>query len=100
MSFLNTAAKILEVAGQAAVAYTRHTEVQQLLSIDRETAKSLITQMVHTSQPAGIDQWERDFLNIASASLVDPAQRRRAMELYAWMKIEEYVRFEGFRGFA
>ncbi|MCW5631870.1 MAG: hypothetical protein KIT17_00905 [Rubrivivax sp.] len=99
MGLMNTLLDGLKVAGDLAVAYTRHAEVAQLLSYDRQTGMDLVAQMVQ-SQPAQVlDQWESNFLDVASTSIADPAQRRRAMELYAWLKMAEAHRYGEFRGF-
>lgn len=99
MSFMDTVLNGLQRAGEFAVAYTRHVEVAQLLSYDRQTGMSLVTQLVQTQHPQVLDQWEAEFLEIATTSIVDPAQRRRAMELYAWLKIVEIQRYGQLRGF-
>ncbi|MBI5721425.1 MAG: hypothetical protein HZC37_27460 [Burkholderiales bacterium] len=99
MSLVDTLLVGLRTAGELAVAYSRHADVAQLLSYDRQTGMNLIAQLVQ-SQPAQVlDQWENDFLEIASTSIMDPAQRRRAMELYAWLKMAESHRYGQFRGF-
>lgn len=99
MSLMDRFLDGLKTAGELAVAYTRHAELAQLLSYDRQTGMNLVAHLVQ-SQPAPVlDQWERDFLDIATTSIVDPAQRRRAMELYAWLKMAESHRYGQFRGF-
>lgn len=97
--FWETASKWGTAAFKVAEAVTRHNELVQLLSCDRESAMNLVAQMAATSPPQMFDEQEESFLQLASTSIVDPAQRRRALELYAWMKYCEAHRHGQFRGF-
>ena len=91
--------EVLKTVGDLAVTFTRHQELVQLLSADRESGKNHIERIVQFMSPQELDQYEADFLEYATTTIVDPQHRRRAMELYAWLKIQELGHYREFRGF-
>jgi hypothetical protein len=93
------AGDVLTTAGKAAVMYTRHTEIVQVLSADLVTGTNHMERMVKAMSGEELKDFERQFLEIATTTVVNPAQRRRAMELYAWLKMAELGHYGEFRGF-
>ena len=101
MSFMQQLGKALEVGLNVAVAYQRQQEFSQLLSLDRKSAMDHMEWVTRSYATQQLDQFEADFLNYAtSIALSTPQARRRAMELYAWLKICELAHYQEFRGFA
>jgi hypothetical protein len=97
--FFDGAKKLGKVLVEGAVRLTRHQEITQLLILDRATGKNHISRMVQAMSEAELDDYERQFLEIATTTVVNPDHRRRAMELYAWLKISELAHYQEFRGF-
>jgi hypothetical protein len=91
--------EVMRTMGDAAVLYTRHKELVQLLSADRASGMNYIERTVQHLSPQELDQFESDFLDMSTTTVTDPAHRRRAMELYAWMKMAESHQYGKFRGF-
>jgi hypothetical protein len=73
-------------------------EFMSLLNLNRSAAMNQISAVVRSSSPAGLRQYEIGYLNY-SLNVFDPDQKIRATELYAWLKICEYIKVGEFRGF-
>ena len=92
--------KIIDTALETGIVLLSVHQFQKLIKLDREIAKQQITSLVQSSSTDELDRFEVNFLNY-SHSLFDAAQKTRAMELYAWLKLVEFVHYGNqFRGFA
>jgi hypothetical protein len=80
------------------VAVLGMVQFQTFLKLDRNLAMQDLTTRVQTLSAAQLDEFEASFLK-SSLAVIDPAQRIRSMELYAWLKIQETLAYERFRGF-
>lgn len=77
--------ELFRTLGDIADGVNTARRMTQLLTADRESAKAEISRFVRSETPAALDRFEDAFLTFTT-HLFDPAQRRRAMELYAWLK--------------
>lgn len=70
-----------------------------LLHLDREAAVLRLSAMVRRSSVQELDLYERHFLRQVALLVKSPTLQVRAAELYAYLKLEEYQRYQSFRGF-
>jgi len=79
-----------------------HLNFRAFLEADREAACEQIACIIQQETPEQLEQFEEWFLS-HSISVVGQGYRLRAMELYAYLKLQEtfvYKTFRGFRGAA
>lgn len=97
--FINAAGKIADNVSAFTSGYNKTEELKELLHAPRETGLEYITELVKTLSAEQLDQYECDFLQIVAYGVYSPAEKIRAMELYAWLKLMETRKYEQFRGF-
>jgi len=90
---------ILEIAANVGVAILTASHFHKLVTLDRAEAIEQLSASVQSMSAKQLDEFELAFLSYSN-SIIDPAQRIRAMELYAWLKIAELTAYQKFRGFA
>lgn len=89
---------ILEFTAEVGTAYLKATHFRQLLDANREEAMGLLNRRVRSLSSEQLDAFESEFLTQA-IHVIDAPGRRRAMELYAYLKICETDHYGKFRGF-
>src|SRR5262249_962762 len=72
---------------------------RELLNLEREASVQQISMLVRRSSPKELDTYERFFLRQLTMLNDEPTLQVRAAELYAYLKLEEYLRYQEFRGF-
>ena len=77
---------------------TDHAAVYQLLQQERGVACQAIAELVRDQPAEVVDRFEQVLLQQAMATF-DVQSRRRVMDLYAWLKVAETIRYGQFRGF-
>lgn len=97
--FMNAAGKIAENVSAITSGYNKTEELKELLQASRETGLEYITNVVKTFSPEQLDQYEIEFQQLVAYGIFDPEQKKRALELYAWLKLMETKKYEQFRGF-
>jgi hypothetical protein len=81
------------------VAAGRGYAVGQLIAMDRTSAVRSLKELVEGITPQQLDDFEQSFLD-ASMGMLTPTQRKRSMELYAFLKVCETLHYGQWRGFA
>ena len=94
MSFM----KILEFTAEVGMAYLQASHFRQLLDAPRPEAMAHLERQVDALDSHQLDAYEADFLRQA-VLVPDAAGRRRALELYAYLKVCETAAYGKFRGF-
>jgi hypothetical protein len=74
------------------------TEFRAMVRGDRNAATQAMSDKLDALSPSEIREYEEQFLE-NSMLLINPDERTRAMEIYAALKLLEYVRYGEFRGF-
>jgi hypothetical protein len=95
MSFLKTINTVLTIANDLKLGYS----IGQLIQLDRASAMQILEEVVQDLTPRQLDEFEYNFFN-ASMGMFTPAQRIRAMELYAYLKYLETMHYQQWRGFS
>ncbi len=75
-----------------------HIQFREFFEKDRDAAVNDIANIVQHSTPEELTEFERALVT-HGVSVVGPAHRLRAMELYAILKIQETLHYKAFRGF-
>jgi hypothetical protein len=89
---------VLGTVAKVGVAMLGMAQFQTILKMERDVARQYITSKVENLAPQQLDEFEVEFLSY-SVALFDGQQRIRAMELYAWLKLQEFAYYRKFRGF-
>ena len=97
--FINTAGKLAQSVSDFTYGYNKTEELKDLLQAPREQGIEYITNVVKTFSPEQLDQYESEYLQLVAYGIHDPDQKKRALELYAWLKLMETKKYEQFRGF-
>lgn len=75
-----------------------HAVVFQLIQQERSAACQVISDLVMGQPAEVVDRFEQVLLQ-QSMVMIDAQSRRSAMDLYAWLKVTETIRYGQFRGF-
>lgn len=98
MSFMDTLSTTVSSFMHAGLRVLSFTEFRAMIRGGRNAATQAMTDKLDTLSPSEVREYEEQFLE-NSTLLINPDERVRAMEVYAALKILEYVRYGEFRGF-
>ena len=76
----------------------QHVQFRQLMEMDRGDACEGLARLVVTMEAEALDRFEAEFLT-HSIAVIGNDHRLRAMELYAFLKLQETRQYGKFRGF-
>lgn len=94
MSFMENVDGLFDLWNQ----WKKGVAIGQLIGLDRCEAMQALAYVVHQYTPQELNRFEALYLN-ASMGMLSPAQRIRAMELYAgfkWLEGQHYGEWQGF----